>query len=164
MSSKKMRQINSQATGEQLPAEPKPQAEVPVEETFQHQQEVLSEDKPKWKIELADGNFIELPNELTVGDILKRRIFQAITSTVTLVHMWANKFAGKNEPMPDIRAIINALTNPIVQEEIESLVVRVTGVSLSSIEANISVNGAIEIYKWMIAQFEQNAVSQKAKK
>jgi hypothetical protein len=157
----RINEIASASNGTTLTIE----ADVPVEDTLVHQQEVLSnEKKAPFKIELKDGKIIELPYEITVRDVLKRRIFEHANATMRLIYFHANRLANTNLRYPSTQSLGLALSNPIVREELESLVARVSFTPREDLEANISEAGVVQVYNWIYSQlYEQNQVPENSK-
>jgi hypothetical protein len=155
--------INSQAqnrlngTNGQVPDvindEPK---EIPELETLEKQREILSKDneKPKFIVPLSDGNAVELPNELTVADVLKNRTFEQIWTIAELIIAIAKQF---NNDLSDWNECVRiALKKQSVREELEKLIARVTDTPLTKLEANISNAGTQIVYYWMSEIVSQN--------
>jgi len=132
------------------------QEEISEIETLEKQQEIhqKAEEKSKFIVALVDGTTIDLPNELKVVDVRRRRTFEAIWACAQFIGNVSEHY--KAEFLSFEQALRNALMNPNVRLELEQLVARVTNTAITKLEANLTQDGALVIYYWMSTMVAQN--------
>jgi hypothetical protein len=145
--SRKQQLIKAASEGQAPPKE----AEKPANEldTAAAQQTILNPEK--FELTLADGLVLELPKEITVGDLIgKNKVMNAIRYFYFLMRSELQKVRGSEEIDPNDPLFVGILFKDSIQNAFEELLAIATKKNASIFKGKLDDKATMEAFRWVI--------------